>query len=231
MFAPVQLWKLPAADAPAGAPATTTVTASATDVGTGGVVKLTATVVTAPGQPSPTGRVVFRDAGQDFGAAPLVNGKASFDATIFAPGPHALQAIYTGDDTFDESISPPVTVTAGQSATTLALTTSKLNAGLGQPVTFTATITPTKPSTLPPTGSVTFFDGPSFLGNGFVVNGIATYQTSTLSAGLTRSPRSTAAIRCSRAARRGRSRKRSELRTPSISPSRKRLPRSARRSN
>src|SRR5439155_18943840 len=97
--------------------------------------------------------------------------------------PHNLQAVYTGDDTFDESISPAVTVTAGQVGTTLTLTTSDATADPGRAVTFTATVTSPQPG-LPPTGSVTFFDGSNFLGTGFLSAGVAAFQTSTLAAGM-----------------------------------------------
>jgi ELWxxDGT repeat protein len=184
LFAPERLWMLPDSAAPAGAAATTTLTASAPAVAIGGSVTLTATVTAAdPSQPPPSGQVVFRDDTQVYGSAPLVNGTATFAAAIVAQGAHSLQAVYTGDGTFDESISVPVTVTAGPSGTTLGLTTTDATADPGQSVTFTATITAMLSAPQPPTGSVSFFDGTTFLGTGFVTAGVATYQTSTLAAG------------------------------------------------
>jgi len=75
-------------------------------------------------------------------------------------------------------------VTAGPAATTLGLSTSDATADPGQSVTFTATITATLSAPQPPTGSVSFFDGTTFLGTGFVTAGVATYQTSSMAAGM-----------------------------------------------
>jgi ELWxxDGT repeat protein len=185
LFAPEQLWVLPDPTAPAGAAATTTLSSSAPAVATGGMVTLTATVTSAdPTQPAPTGQVVFRDGTQIYGSAPLVNGAASLPVSITMPGADSLEAVYTGDSVFDESISAPVTVTAGMSGTTLALTASTPTTNPGQAVTFTATITPLLNAPQSPTGSVSFFDGKTFLGAGTVNAGIATYQTSALTAGV-----------------------------------------------
>ena len=145
---------------------------------------LTATVAAADsGQPAPTGNVVFRDDQVIYGSAPLVNGTATLAVTIATPGDHAIQAVYTGDTTFDECISPNVKVTAGLASTTIALTSSDATADPGQMVTFTATISSTTNAPLPPIGSVSFFDGTKFLGTGFVNGGTASYQTSSLSVG------------------------------------------------
>jgi ELWxxDGT repeat protein len=179
-----QLWKLPDASTPAGAAATTTLSPSATTVGIGGQVTLTATVTAAnPGQPAPTGQVVFRDGDVIYGSAPLVNGTATLAATIVVTGPHAIQAVYTGDGTFDESISSNVTVTAGRAATTVALTSSDAAASPGESVNFTATVSTAVNVPTLPGGSVSFFDGSKFLGTGFLNGGVASYQTSSLSAG------------------------------------------------
>jgi ELWxxDGT repeat protein len=183
-FAAEKVWKLPDPAAPAGAAVTATLTPSATTVVTGGPITLTASVTAAgPSQPAPTGQVVFRDELQVYGTAPLVNGVATLNTSIPVPGTHNLQAVYTGNDTFDEAISPTVTVTAGQSGTTIALTTSDASINPGDSVTFTATVTPTLASSQSPTGSVNFFDGTTFLGTGFINGGVASFQTSSLSAG------------------------------------------------
>jgi parallel beta-helix repeat protein len=62
--------------------------------------------------------------------------------------------------------------------------TSNLNpSNVGDAVTFTATVNPSNGGTGTPTGSVTFNDGTSLLGTGTLVNGVATWSTSTLTAG------------------------------------------------
>jgi len=66
--------------------------------------------------------------------------------------------------------------------TTTALVVSPSTANFGAPVTFTATVTGTSSST--PTGTVTFYNGATSLGNGTVgSNGVATLTSSTLTAG------------------------------------------------
>ena len=183
-FSSEQLWMVPNSATSAGAAATTTLTSSAAAVATGGTVTLTATITaTDPTQPDATGNVVFRDDTQIYGTAPIVNGTASLPISISTAGAHNLVAVYTGDSVFDESISTSTTVTAGLSGTTLALTASSSTANPGQLVTFTATVTSTS-NAQSPSGSVSFFDGMTFLGTGIVNAGVASFQTSSLSAGI-----------------------------------------------
>jgi ELWxxDGT repeat protein len=172
-FAGEKLWKLPDASAPAGAATTTTLQASPPAVVTGDSVTLTATVAAAnSGDPAPTGMVVFRDDTQVYGAAPLVNGTATLSAIISIPGNHVLQAIYTGDANFDESISGPATVTAGLYSVTL--TGPQSSPTLGQSVSFSAHLTPALGLQVPPGRSVVFRDAATPVGSAIVdVNGDA----------------------------------------------------------
>lgn len=66
-------------------------------------------------------------------------------------------------------------------ATTTTLVSSENPAGVGDTVTFTATVGSVTAGT--PTGTVTFYDGSSVLGPGTVASGIATFATSTLTLG------------------------------------------------
>ena len=65
----------------------------------------------------------------------------------------------------------------------ISLTSSLNSAPLGQPVTFTATAAAVAPATGTPTGSVTFLDGSNTLGSGTLNSGVATFSTSSLTAG------------------------------------------------
>ncbi len=56
-------------------------------------------------------------------------------------------------------------------------------ANIGEPVSFTATITPEAGNTLVPGGTVTFMNGGTQLGTATVTNGVATFSTSSLPAG------------------------------------------------
>ena len=69
-------------------------------------------------------------------------------------------------------------------ATTTALTSSANPSTAGQSVTFTATVTGPTGNTTVPTATVSFLDGTTTLGSGTLNgSGVATYSTSTLSAG------------------------------------------------
>ena len=53
----------------------------------------------------------------------------------------------------------------------------------GDPLTFTAQVAPASPGNGDPTGSVDFYDAQTYLGSGTLLDGVATYSTSTLSVG------------------------------------------------
>jgi ELWxxDGT repeat protein len=190
-FAGEKLWKLPDASGPAGATATTTFQASAPAVATGGSVTLTATVAAAgPGGTPPTGVVAFRDDVQVYGTAPLVNGTATLAAVISIPGNHVLQAVYTGDSNYDESISGPATVTAGTVSVTL--TGPQTSPTLGQPVTLSVHVSASPGSIIPTGTNVVFRDAALTVGSATVnANGDAKL---TLPAGLPVGPHSLTAF-------------------------------------
>ena len=84
-------------------------------------------------------------------------------------------------------ITPQTVALSGmgvQDATTLALVSSLPNSIFGQPVTFTATITPATPTAAPaPTGSITFAEGAATLATVAVSSNSASFTTSALTAG------------------------------------------------
>ena len=67
--------------------------------------------------------------------------------------------------------------------TTTTVTTSGTPSVFGQQVSFTATLTPTQPSALTPTGNVTFSEGTTALGTVPLNSGSATFNTGTLGVG------------------------------------------------
>jgi len=153
---------------------TTNLTASPTSLSPGQSVTLTATV--APS--NATGTVTFVDGTNPIGTAPLNNGSAVLTTTSLAAGSHSLTATYGGDSNFNGSTSAPVGVAVGQGSTATSLSVSPLNAILGQPVTLTATVTPSGAS-----GTVTFRDGTNPISTAPLTNGSATFTTSTLTVG------------------------------------------------
>ncbi|CAM2927583.1 Ig-like domain repeat protein [Saccharomonospora xinjiangensis] len=69
-------------------------------------------------------------------------------------------------------------------STTTTLTSSPNPSVLGQPVTFTATVTPDSPTTATPTGTVSFYDGATLLGTvPLNASGTATFTTTGLGVG------------------------------------------------
>jgi hypothetical protein len=76
-----------------------------------------------------------------------------------------------------------VLVTVGKAATTTAVRSSLGRSGLGQSVTFTATVTSKAPGSGTPTGTVTFKDGTTVLATVMLSGGVATFSTSSLALG------------------------------------------------
>jgi hypothetical protein len=162
---------------------TTTVASMPSPSVVGQPVTLTAGVSSTAGVP--TGTVVFMSGTTALGTATLSGGVASLVTTALTFGFDSITAVYSGSTSFSPSTSSAITQTVQQASTTMTLTSSLNPAGLGQAVTFTATIHPAPPSTggPTPTGSVTFMDGTTALGSGTLTNGVATFTTSTLATG------------------------------------------------
>ncbi|MCL2658984.1 MAG: Ig-like domain repeat protein [Acidobacteriaceae bacterium] len=121
---------------------------------------------------SPMGTPVALDAN---GMAAL-----SIDSSSMSAGTHTITLVYSGDSLNSSSqVSFPVDVSTGL-ATITSLTFSPAGPLPNQVVTFTAVMTPTLPDYA---GTVTFLNGTTVMGTGYVVNGQATYQTSSLAAG------------------------------------------------
>ncbi|WP_165227349.1 Ig-like domain repeat protein [Aquisphaera insulae] len=146
----------------------------------------------------PGGSVIFYD-GTTALATVVVgpDGTASYVLSDgLGVGTHSITASYGGDSLFAPSASPAVSLTvARSSASTGAVTSSASQVYYGQSVILTATFQAPSDGTTPMTGTVTFYDGSTFLGTapvttplaGEVVSGAtATGQASlaaTLSAG------------------------------------------------
>jgi hypothetical protein len=141
----------------------------------------------APGT-TPTGTVQFKEGNAVLGTAAIANGLASISINTLTVGQHSIAATYPGNATFAASTSSPVVQTVYSGArprsSTVALATSPSPSTFGQPVTVTATITP---SSGVPTGTVYFFADDLPLGSATVtqVGGVfkATLTVSALSRG------------------------------------------------
>ncbi len=165
---------------------TTTLVSSANPAVAGQPVTFTAHVsVGVPGVPTPTGMIRFFDGPTQLGTAVLdLGGTASFTTSTLIPGLHAITAQFGGDANAGASTSAPLSETVAKADTTTAITSSGSPAIFGQPVTFTATVSPVAPGAGTPTGSVSFLHGPLLLGP-VVLNalGQASFTTNTLPVG------------------------------------------------
>jgi hypothetical protein len=151
----------------------------------GQAVTFTATVTaSAPGSGIPTGTVTFRTIKSTLGTVALNStGHATLTTSSLGVGNATATAVYNGDGNFLTSSGSTVQmVTSNRRNTTTALASSLNPSRSGQPVTFTATVTPSGSGT--PTGTVTFFDGKVMLGtSGLSSGGTATFTTSSLAVG------------------------------------------------
>ena len=162
--------------------ATATAVTSAPDPSTfGQSVTFTATITSSAGVP--TGTVKFTDGVTTLASGVVVNssGIATFSTTTLAAGSHTITASFTDGTTWAGSTGTAAAQVV-QGVTATAVTSTSNPSGLGQSVTFTATVTS---SAGVPAGTVKFTDGAATLASGVAVNasGVATFSTTTLAAG------------------------------------------------
>lgn len=166
-----------------GSPIPTTDTFSispATSVEFGQALQLTATI--SPPEASnytASGAVTFYDGAASIGQSHLANGQALLSFNSLSVAGHTLSAKYAGDANFVASNSSAVALAVGKAVTAITLTATS---GSGTSFTYTATVASATGAT--PQGMVTFFDGTSSLGSFPLVNGVANYSISSLSAGV-----------------------------------------------
>jgi hypothetical protein len=160
---------------------TTTLTSSPNPSVYGQPVVLSATVTSASGSPADGETVTFKQGNSILGTGTLVGGIATFSTTTLGVGTKAVTAVYSGDSGFVSSTSKAYSQAIGKAATTTTVTSSQVPSSPGQPVTFTATVTPQFSGI--PTGSVTFSDGLKVLQTVALNNGTASITTVKLSVG------------------------------------------------
>jgi hypothetical protein len=162
----------------------------------GTLVTFTATVTGAG--PTPVGNVTFTDASFDgltqvntilASNVPLdINGKAEMSTLTLAAnatnrGNHFITATYGGDGAHSTSTVTMVQKVHASATTTTVVSSTPLPA-LGEPITFTATVSPSPAGPGMPTGMVTFEDGQTVIGQvPLNSSGVATITRSNLAAG------------------------------------------------
>jgi hypothetical protein len=152
----------------------------------GQAVTFTATVgVVTPGTGSPGGAVQFTIDGNPVGTAVSMTGDhATLQISSLHAGNHDVVATYNGNADFATSDSATIVHGVDQSQTQVSLTSSDDTAVSGQPLTFTAHVSPTGNGAGDPSGTVTFFAGGDQIGSPVtVVDGAATSSTVSLDAG------------------------------------------------
>jgi len=155
-------------------------TSSANPQAVGKAVTFTATT-SSPAGGSMTGPVVFYANGTTLGSVPLAGNAASLTTSFATNGNYNITASYSGDGNYLGSTSATLNEIIGSKfKTTLGLDSSLNPSYVGQAVTFTATFG----SVRPPDGeSITFKRGTVFLGTGVIVQGAASFATSSLPVG------------------------------------------------
>jgi hypothetical protein len=173
----------------------TAVTSSLNPSAAGQSVTFTATVAGGPGS---GGSVTFNDGSAALGTVPLTaNNTVSFSTSSLAAGNHTITAHYGGFTECVEFlngmcqlevqilpslIEQGVTQVVNPAATTTTLTSSVNPGNIGQPMTFTATVTAAGGFGTP-TGTVTFLDGATALGAVALSGNTASLSISSLATG------------------------------------------------
>ena len=157
-------------------------TASPNPAGAYAPFTVTATVEYPSGGPVPTGTMLFYLDKQHLGVSALSGGVATWQIGGLAPGAHALGAQFGGDSHYRGIGGAGVFEDVNKATTSVALSASPNPAAVGAQLTVTATVATTLAGKTP-TGSVKFYLDQAGLGVVPLVNGVATYQTSSLTAG------------------------------------------------
>jgi hypothetical protein len=125
--------------------------------------------------------VLFQDGASPIATVPLTGSHAAYSTAYTAKGIHAITATYSGIlNTAAGSTSPVLTETILKPhPTTTKVITSGSPSFVGQPVTFTATVTSTY-GPIPDGEMVTFYDGTTVIGTNPTKSGGAAFTTSSL---------------------------------------------------
>jgi len=170
---------------PSTAPTTTTLTPSVNPSVFGQQVSITTSVSpTSSSSFTPGGNVTFSDGSNALETVDLTSGMAILNTSALTVGSHTITASYSGDANFNSSSSAALSQTVNQGTTTTTVSASSSPGITGQPVTFTAIVTPVAPSSGTPGATVTFLDGTTTLAPPVTLTGgQAAFTTSSLTSG------------------------------------------------
>jgi Bacterial Ig-like domain (group 3)/FG-GAP-like repeat len=149
-------------------------------------IPITFTVTETASSGQPTGSVDLVDEAvtppfKVIATLPLVGNTATFTTSSLAAGAHQFATVFHGDSLYAPSQSAGTVLNILPSqTTTIQLTITPNPATVGQAVTLRATLTGSYGT---PVGSVTFIDSGQNLASVTLVNGVASFTTSTLAVG------------------------------------------------
>ena len=109
-----------------------------------------------------------------------------FSTATLTPGTHSVYAVYGGDTYYVNETSASVSHQVIADGTTVTLATSATEVFVGDSVTLTATVTPSKSidgTATTPSGTVQFYDGTTLLGENPLSSNTAMFTISSLPAG------------------------------------------------
>ena len=149
-------------------------------VGSG--ITFTASVTTIISGTAPTGTVAFYSGTTQIGAQTLSSGQASLTVTSLPSDSSSITAHYLGDANYNAVNSAGLTQNLTKATTQITLGALSNSVQLGATVTITATMATTVAG-LTPTGNVVFYLDNVNQGAFPVVNGVATFTSSSLSVG------------------------------------------------
>jgi YVTN family beta-propeller protein/uncharacterized repeat protein (TIGR03803 family) len=162
-------------------PTTTALSSSPNPSVYGQAVTFTAVVTSSVGAPPDGETVTFMKGETVLGTSTLVAGSASVATSTMPAGPNWIRAVYGGDSNFDTSTSKLLSQVVDKATSTTALASSLNPSDFGEPVIFTATVTPQFGGT--PSGTVTFMNGSTELGTVSLSGGIARHTATKLAVG------------------------------------------------
>lgn len=134
---------------------------------------------------NPTGTVTFMNGSAVLGTASLIGASATLQTQNLNLGNNSITAVYNGDSNFNVATSNVFTQTITQSASITNITSTSPNPSVfGGLVTINVSVNAINPGSGTPTGSITGYLGSTILGTATLTNGTASFNTSTLPAGV-----------------------------------------------
>jgi hypothetical protein len=164
-----------------GLPTTSTVSSNLNPSMYGQTITFTARVLDNANSGTPTGTVSFKAGTTVLAKVALSSGTASFSSSTLNAGTRSITVTYNGDTKYAPSTSTVLSQLINKASTATAITSSLNPSTSGQSVTFTISVSPQFSGI--PAGTVKLTLGSTVLATLTLVNGAASYTTTTLPSG------------------------------------------------